>query len=99
MVEDRGDGVAPEFVPRLFQRFSRGDEAQRQGLPGAGLGLAIASAYVRAVGGSLLRTSEPVRRPLHVHAAGSSNVKIEPSRSLDSTQIVPFILRTSSRQM
>jgi signal transduction histidine kinase len=53
VVEDRGDGVAPEFVPRLFQRFSRGDEAQRQGLPGAGLGLAIASAYARAVGGEL----------------------------------------------
>jgi signal transduction histidine kinase len=53
VVEDHGDGVAPEFVPRLFQRFSRGDEAQRQGLPGAGLGLAIASAYARAVGGEL----------------------------------------------
>jgi signal transduction histidine kinase len=53
VVEDRGDGIAPEYVPRLFQRFSRGDEAQRKGLPGAGLGLAIASAYARAMGGNL----------------------------------------------
>jgi signal transduction histidine kinase len=53
VVEDRGDGVAPEFVPRLFERFSRSDEVRRKGAPGAGLGLAIASAYARAVGGRL----------------------------------------------
>jgi signal transduction histidine kinase len=53
VVEDHGDGVSPEFVPRLFERFSRGEEARRTGAPGAGLGLAIASAYARAVGGYL----------------------------------------------
>ncbi len=51
VVEDHGDGVSPEFVPRLFDRFSRSDDARRKGSPGAGLGLAIASAYAQAVGG------------------------------------------------
>jgi signal transduction histidine kinase len=53
VVEDRGPGVAPEFVPRLFERFSRSDESRRSGAPGAGLGLSIASAYANALGGKL----------------------------------------------
>jgi signal transduction histidine kinase len=53
VVEDRGPGVAPEFVPRLFERFSRSDESRRSGSPGAGLGLSIASAYANALGGEL----------------------------------------------
>lgn len=53
IVEDRGPGVAPEFVPRLFERFTRSDESRREGAPGAGLGLAIANAYANAIGGQL----------------------------------------------
>jgi signal transduction histidine kinase len=53
VVEDRGPGVAPEFVPRLFERFSRSDDTRRSGAPGAGLGLAIATAYADALGGRL----------------------------------------------
>jgi signal transduction histidine kinase len=54
IVEDRGPGVAPEFVPRLFERFSRSDESRRSGSPGAGLGLSIASAYANALDGELV---------------------------------------------
>jgi signal transduction histidine kinase len=53
IVEDRGPGVAPEFVPRLFERFTRSDESRRAGAPGAGLGLSIANAYAVALGGEL----------------------------------------------
>jgi signal transduction histidine kinase len=53
IVEDHGPGVAPEFVPRLFERFTRSDESRREGSPGAGLGLAIANAYANAIGGKL----------------------------------------------
>jgi signal transduction histidine kinase len=53
VVEDNGPGVAPEFVPRLFDRFSRSDESRRSEVTGSGLGLAIASAYANALGGEL----------------------------------------------
>ena len=49
VVEDEGPGVAPELVPRLFERFERGLDGT-----GSGLGLAIATAYARAHGGDLL---------------------------------------------
>jgi signal transduction histidine kinase len=48
-VEDAGPGVPPELVPRLFDRFERGEE----GL-GSGLGLAIARAYAHAHGGDIV---------------------------------------------
>jgi len=52
-VADQGLGVPPEFVPDLFERFSR-SEAGRGTASGTGLGLAIARSYARAHGGDLL---------------------------------------------
>jgi signal transduction histidine kinase len=52
-VEDRGQGVRREFVPRLFDRFARDPEA-RGHANGSGLGLAIAQAYARAHGGDIV---------------------------------------------
>ena len=53
VVEDHGPGVAPEFVPLLFERFTRSDDSRRTGVPGSGLGLSIATAYAKAFGGKL----------------------------------------------
>ena len=50
-VEDRGDGVPPQFVPELFERFTRGSRTR---VGGAGLGLAIARSYARAHDGDLV---------------------------------------------
>ena len=58
-VEDRGEGVAPEFVPALFERFSRSDTARPRG-PGTGLGLAIAQSYAEAHQGTVeYRQAQP----------------------------------------
>jgi signal transduction histidine kinase len=52
VVEDHGPGVPDEFVPLLFERFSQaeGDRARHHG---AGLGLAIAKSFAKALGGDL----------------------------------------------
>ena len=52
-VEDRGPGVRSEFVPRLFDRFTRSPESDAQ-RDGSGLGLSIARAYARAHGGDIV---------------------------------------------
>lgn len=53
-VTDTGRGISPEAIPKLFQRFYRvGDEG------GAGLGLAIVDALVRAHGGRVQVRSQP----------------------------------------
>jgi len=53
VVEDRGEGVPHEFVPRLFDRFSRSTESSGRA-EGSGLGLSIAQAYARAHGGEIV---------------------------------------------
>lgn len=58
-VEDSGEGVEPEFVPQLFDRFTRSEEAGKVA-HGAGLGLSIAQSFARAQGGDLIyRSVEP----------------------------------------
>ena len=53
VVEDHGPGVPDEFVPLLFERFSQA-EIVRDRKEGAGLGLAIAKSFAKALGGDLL---------------------------------------------
>ncbi|MBD8103818.1 hypothetical protein PlfCFBP13513_15070 [Plantibacter flavus] len=52
-VADQGPGIAPEIVPRIFDRFSQGrvDSSRRTG--SVGLGLAIVDATVQALGGTV----------------------------------------------
>ncbi|HSK21060.1 MAG TPA: sensor histidine kinase [Longimicrobiales bacterium] len=58
-VADTGRGIQPEELPRVFDRFYRGDAAR--GADGSGLGLAIARLIVEQHGGSVEAESEPGR--------------------------------------
>jgi signal transduction histidine kinase len=60
-VQDTGPGIAPEHLPRVFDRFYRTDESRARASGGAGLGLAIAKAVVELHGGRIWVESEPGR--------------------------------------
>jgi signal transduction histidine kinase len=53
MVSDTGSGIAPDELPKIFDRFYRGDRARRANSGESGLGLAIAKSIVEAHGGTI----------------------------------------------
>jgi two-component system OmpR family sensor kinase len=62
-ITDDGPGIAPELLPELFERFTRGDTGRARAAGDAGkstgLGLAIVDAVVAAHGGRIAVTSRP----------------------------------------
>jgi signal transduction histidine kinase len=58
-VRDTGEGIAPEHLPHVRERFYRADAARSREAGGAGLGLAIIDEIVAAHSGSLEIESQP----------------------------------------
>lgn len=57
-VTDTGEGIGPEDLAHIFERFFRADTARASDTGGAGLGLAITSSIVHDHGGEVFATSE-----------------------------------------
>ncbi|MDR0491677.1 MAG: HAMP domain-containing histidine kinase [Oscillospiraceae bacterium] len=58
-IRNSGEGIAPENLPRLFDRFYRGDPSRSYENGGHGLGLSIARAIAERLGAKLSADSEP----------------------------------------
>lgn len=58
-VRDTGEGIAPEHLPNVFERFYRAGDSRSRSEGGAGLGLAIVKQMVRAHGGRVWVESQP----------------------------------------
>jgi signal transduction histidine kinase len=52
-VRDHGDGVPPDFLPRLFGRFARAETTKTREQRGTGLGLSIVRGLAQANGGDI----------------------------------------------
>jgi len=57
-VQDEGEGIAPEFLPHVFERFWQADATRTRAHGGLGLGLAIVRELVHLHGGSVEAASE-----------------------------------------
>lgn len=78
-VADRGPGIPPEHLERVFEKFYRVRDGAAQRVPGTGLGLAICRAIVTAHGGAVHAESRPgrgarfvVRLPVALPGAGAA---------------------------
>ena len=81
IVADSGEGIAPEHLSHVFDRFYRVDTARDRDRGGSGIGLSISKALVEAHGGTLtahsegsghgatftVRLARAERRPARVH--------------------------------
>ncbi|WP_448072916.1 HAMP domain-containing sensor histidine kinase [Georgenia yuyongxinii] len=56
-VADTGEGIAPEHLPHLFERFYRADSARDRARGGSGVGLAIVRSITQAHGGTVTAKS------------------------------------------
>ncbi len=75
IIKDNGQGISPEFLPHIFDRFNQADNSSTRNYGGLGLGLAITNHIVKLHNGTIKAQSEGkgkgsvfiVKFPVHKH--------------------------------
>ncbi len=90
VVEDTGEGIAPDFLPHIFERFRQADSSSSRRHSGLGLGLAITHRLVEMHGGRITAESHGLGRgatfavhlPIHEQAPGHASESPATSRGV-----------------
>ena len=86
LVEDNGQGIAAEFLPRMFDRFRQADGSTARQQGGLGLGLAIVQQLIEIHGGTVRAESEGVGRGARLTVWLPEARETRPSESIDSIE-------------
>jgi signal transduction histidine kinase len=84
-VSDNGPGIAPDFRPHIFEKFSRADASDARTQAGTGLGLSIAKKIVQQLGGEIGYADAPGGGTIffidldHLGGGGDSDMAPPPS--------------------
>jgi signal transduction histidine kinase len=103
VVSDTGKGIAPGFLPWVFEPFRQGDETTTRVHSGLGLGLSIVKSIVAGHGGRVsvqsrgegLGATFIVALPVHAEAASSETAGGARSPQLETAADLPSIAGTS----
>jgi PAS domain S-box-containing protein len=85
IVTDSGAGIAPEFLPYVFERFRQADSSTTRKVGGLGLGLSIVRHIVELHGGTVSATSEGLGK-------GATFRITLPVRSIAPSDVRPIVL-------
>jgi CheY-like chemotaxis protein len=96
-VADTGAGIAAEFLPHLFQRFSQADASSTRRFSGLGIGLAIVRHLVELHGGTVSAASEgeghgstfTVRLPARIAVQPAPSAKKPRAKDVPVTKFGP----------
>ena len=77
-VRDTGPGIDPEFLPRIFDRFSQADPSPTRAIGGLGMGLSLVRHLIERHGGEVHAGNDPrgrgavftIRLPIHKEDQG-----------------------------
>jgi signal transduction histidine kinase/DNA-binding response OmpR family regulator len=89
-VKDEGAGIAPEFLPHMFELFAQADQSLDRSQGGLGIGLTLVKHLVELHGGRVWATSEGLGKGAAVTIALPARVATEPAQPLPSVTHTPL---------
>ncbi|WP_437929374.1 response regulator [Sorangium sp. So ce291] len=91
-VRDTGQGIAPDFLPFVFERFRQADSTSRRSHAGLGIGLSLVRHIVEAHGGSVVAESQGLQK-------GSTFVVRLPLLGAERSQLAAPLREARSRAL